>query len=196
MIGQRQRGTGVETNAEKWVEEHGDYLFRYALSRLRQSEAAEDVVQETFLAALRARERFAGASSERTWLTGILKRKIVDHLRRQSREQPTGDFDAEGEWTDKLFDERGNWKTKPKKWSADPSLPLENQEFWTVLSRCLSKLPQRLASAFTLRTIDGLDSQDVCKVLDVSANNLWVMLHRARLALARCLEINWFGTKK
>lgn len=143
MMSQHHRVTGVETNAEKWVEEHGDYLFRYALSRLRQREAAEDAVQETFLAALHARQRFAGASTVRTWLTGILKRKMVDHLRRQSREQPIGDFDPEGEWTDRLFDERGHWKIKPEGWAGDPSLPLEKREFWTVLSRCLGKLPHR-----------------------------------------------------
>jgi RNA polymerase sigma-70 factor (TIGR02943 family) len=186
----------VEINPENWVEEHGDYLFRFALSRLRRREAAEDLVQETFLAALRARQRFAGASTVRTWLVGILKRKIVDHLRRQHREQPIGDFDAQEGWADKLFDERGNWKVKPEEWPGDPSLPLEKREFWNVLSRCLSKLPERWASAFTLRAIEGMDSFEVCKVLDVTANNLWVILHRARSQLSRCLELNWFGKKK
>jgi RNA polymerase sigma-70 factor (ECF subfamily) len=186
----------VPTDAAKWVDEHGDYLFRFALSRLRRREVAEDLVQETFLAALEARERFAGASSERTWLVGILKRKLVDHLRRKNREQPAGDLAAVEQWADNLFDERGHWRQKPGSWPADPSAALENAEFWTIFSRCLGKLPERLANAFVLREVEELDSQEVCKALNVSANNLWVMLHRARLVLWRCLEVNWFGTKK
>lgn len=180
----------------RWVDEYGDYLFRFALSRLRQREVAEDLVQETFLAALRARKRFAGASSERTWLVGILKRKIVDHLRRKGREQPASALAATDNWVESLFDERGNWKKKPGKWPADPSEVLEKAEFQMVFSRCLGKLPERLVNAFLLREVEELDSQEVCKVLDISANNLWVMLHRARVWLRRCLEVNWFGTKK
>jgi RNA polymerase sigma-70 factor (TIGR02943 family) len=196
MADQHLRGQAMATDPARWVDEHGDYLFRFALSRLRRREAAEDLVQETFLAALRARERFAGASSERTWLVGILKRKIVDHLRRTGREQPAGDLAAVDRWADGLFDERGHWRKKPGKWPADPSAALEKTEFWSIFSRCLGKLPERLANAFVLREVEELDSHEVCKVLGVSANNLWVMLHRARLGLWRCLEINWFGTKK
>jgi RNA polymerase sigma-70 factor (ECF subfamily) len=186
----------VRTNPAKWVDEHGDYLFRYALSRLRQRDVAEDLVQETFLAALRGRDRFAGASSERTWLVGILKRKIVDHLRRKAHEQPVSDVTDSDRWAEALFDERGHWKKKPGQWPADPSAAFEKQEFWAIFTACLRKLPERLANAFTLREVEELDSQEVCKVLNVSANNLWVMLHRARLGLWRCLEVNWFGTKK
>lgn len=169
--------------------------MRYALARLRQPEVAEDLIQETFLAAFRARDQFAGRSSERTWLVGILKRKIVDHLRRRGREQPATDLTNSDQWTDALFDERGNWRKKPGQW-PDPSAAFEKEEFWTAFADCLRKLPERLASAFTLREVEELESQEVCKVLNVSANNLWVMLHRARLGLWRCLEVNWFGTKK
>jgi len=101
------RGRQLPTNPAKWVDEHGDYLFRFALSRLRQREVAEDLVQETLLAAIRARDRFTGASSERTWLVGILKRKIVDHLRRKGREQPVSDLAASDRWAEALFDEIG-----------------------------------------------------------------------------------------
>jgi len=196
MIDRRLRGQRVATNADKWVDEHGDYLLRFALSRLRQPEVAEDLVQETFLAALHARQRFTGASTERTWLVGILKRKIVDHLRRKGREQPVSALSASERWLEAQFDERGNWRKKPGRWPPDPSAAVEKQEFWAIFTACLRKLPERLASAFTLREIDELDTWEVCKVLDVSANNLWVMLHRARLGLWRCLEINWFGNKK
>ena len=186
----------MATDPERWVDEHGDYLFRFAVSRLRRREVAEDLVRETFLAALRARERVAGASSERTWLVGILKRKIVDHLRRTGREHPTGELAAVDRWADGLFDQRGHWKTKPGKWPGDPGAAIEKAEFWSIFSHCLGKLPERLANAFVLREVEELDSHEVCKVLGISANNLWVMLHRARLALWRCLEINWFGIQK
>jgi RNA polymerase sigma-70 factor (TIGR02943 family) len=194
MSDQQQRAS-VETDAEKWVDDHGDYLYRFALTRLSQREAAEDVVQETFLAALAGKKRFAGASSERTWLIGILKRKIADYLRRKSRERPASDFEPDDGWIDQLFDARGNWTKKPGVWPSDPVAALENKEFLSIFYRCLSKLPQRLAGAFTLRALEGMAGDEVCKVLDVSANNLWVMLHRARLQLSRCLEINWFGPK-
>jgi RNA polymerase sigma-70 factor (ECF subfamily) len=179
----------------QWVDDHGDALYRYALLRVKEVDAAEDLVQETFLAALRAREQFAGASSVRTWLVGILKHKIVDHLRRQSREQPvSSSVPAGGSW-EELFDAKGGWYVKPSEWAEDPSAVLEKQEFWETFRRCLSRLPPRLGQAFALREMDELRSDEVCQVLNVSASNLWVMLHRARMQLWRCLESNWFGVK-
>ncbi|MBI1914089.1 MAG: sigma-70 family RNA polymerase sigma factor [Planctomycetes bacterium] len=178
-----------------WVDRHGDCLFRYALLRLRDAALAEDMVQETFLTALRSREHFAGKSSERTWLVGILKHKLIDHIRRQSRERPLPAGDASGGPLEELFDEKGRWKNRPVQGPGDPSTALEQKEFWEVFRRCLSTLPQRWADAFSLREMEGLSSDQACKVLNVSATNLWVLLHRARLRLWRCLETNWFGTK-
>jgi RNA polymerase sigma-70 factor, ECF subfamily len=179
------------TDPAGWVDRHGDYLFRYALARVGRAELAEDLVQEAFLGALRNREQFAGASSEQTWLIGILKRKIVDHHRRQQREQPAGNL-GEGGWIDELFDESGHWKKGPGHWTS-PSASYENAEFWTTFRRCLSRLTPRLAEAFSLREIDDMPSEEICKVLTVSATNLNVMMHRARLQLWRCLDIHWFG---
>ncbi len=178
----------------RWVEEHADQLFRYGIARLRQPEVVEDLVQDTFLAAFRAKGQFAGRSTERTWLIGILKRKIVDHLRRRSREQPATDLVDCGQSAESLFDQQGNWNRPPGPW-PDPAVALESQEFRTVFAGCLGKLPERLADAFVLREVERLDSAEVCKVLNVSANNLWVMLHRARLSLCRCLEVRWFSDK-
>lgn len=192
---QPQRAQAPVANPEAWVDEHGDYLYSYALLRLRDRELAEEIVQETFLAALKACRNFAGQSSERTWLVGILKHKIVDHFRRANRERPVADFESAG---DESFHESGEWaghwtrEGAPKEWANDPSQLVEQQEFWEVFHRCLGQLPPRLAQAFTLREIDGFSSDEICNLLSISPNNLWVMLHRARALLRRGLEEHWF----
>lgn len=189
-VADRQR-----SDPETWVDRHGDYLYRYALSRIQNPAFAEDLVQETFLAALRSHESFEHRSSERTWLTSILKHKIIDHLRRTQREQPFHDADTFPESIDDLFDKKGQWKEKPVKWTVNPLKLLEQKEFWEVLNRCLSELPERLTQAFKLREMEGLGCEEICNVLNISSSNCWVMLYRARMALRRCLEVNWFGAK-
>jgi len=181
-----------------WLDEHGDYLYKYAIFRLRDETAAEDVVQETFLAALKAYEKFEGRGSERTWLVGIMKHKITDHFRRVAREAPIGEGEGEGPEHNELFEQSGQWTGHwnadhaPTDWHATPAELIERTDFWRVFTDCLSPLPQRTASVFTLREVDGLKSDEICEILNISANNLWVMLHRARLHLRNCLEINWF----
>ncbi len=182
-----------------WLERHGDYLYRYALFRLRDASAAEDAVQETLLAAFQSYEGFAGRGSERTWLTGILKHKIVDHFRRASRQTPASQLGHETLEHPELFRPAGDewaehwWDTKaPVDWRADPARLCEQTEFWEVFRECLSPLPERVASAFLLREVDGLESAEICEVFQITTNNLWVMLHRARAHLRRCLELNWF----
>ncbi len=182
------------TDPASWVDSHGDYLFRYAQARLREPDLAEDLVQDTFLAALSGRDRFAGESSERTWLVGILKRKIIDHLRRRHREQPVGNITTDA-WINDLFNKSSHWKRGVAKWS-NPSAACDEAEFWETFSRCLRKLPSRLADVFSLRTVDELPSAEVCKVLAVSPTNLYVMLHRARLGIWRCLDTHWFGGER
>jgi RNA polymerase sigma-70 factor (ECF subfamily) len=180
-----------------WLDQHGDYLFKYALFRLRDTTAAEDIVQETFLAALKAYGKFEGRGSQRTWLVGILKHKVIDHFRRLNREVPLGEseeasehhefFERTDQWT-------GHWNLNhaPTDWHASPAELIERGDFWKVFNDCVAPLPHRTASAFTLREIDGLKSEEICDILGVTVNNLWVMLHRARLHLRNCLEINWF----
>jgi RNA polymerase sigma-70 factor (ECF subfamily) len=180
---------------EDWVEKHGDYLYRFALSRLRDSKAAEDVLQETFLAALQSRHRFEGRSSERNWLAGILKHKILDHFRRGGREVGLGDRDEPADMDAEWFDEEGHWKLdeiSPAEW-GDPDRTLEQSRFWEALGRCLGELPSRTVRAFTLREIEEQETDAICKDLNITPTNLWVMLHRARMHLRRCLEIHWIG---
>jgi RNA polymerase sigma-70 factor (ECF subfamily) len=181
-----------EADPTGWVDDHGDYLFRYAVFRLGNAEAAEDIVQETFLAALRNRQTFAGRSSERTWLFGILKNKIIDQLRRRSREEKAAIGPPIEDILDHFFDEKGRWRVKPARCADDPANALERKEFWETMERCLVKLPGRLKAAFSLCEMDGLSSAEVQEVLGVTAGNLWTLLHRARISLCRCLDINWF----
>ncbi len=183
------------SDPEQWVELYGDYLFKFALVRLRDATLAEDLVQETFLAALKGGKSFAGRSAERSWLTGILKNKIFDHFRKAGRETAFTDlsFYADEE-ADRFDGEAWIHRLGPQDW-PDAGASMDNALFWKTYSDCASKLPKNIATVFNMREVDGLESKDVCAVLNISENNLWVMLHRARMALRRCLEINWFGKK-
>lgn len=177
-----------------WLDQHGDALFRYALLRVRNTTLAEDMVQETLLAALKARVDYVGASSERTWLIGILNHKIIDHFRQTHREQPFTDGLPDDDGISKeLFDEGGHWMRSPSTWS-NPDQAFEQQKFWETLAECVARLPPRLAELFILREINGMDTEEACKVLNISTtNNAWVMLSRARMQLRQCLEVKWFG---
>jgi RNA polymerase sigma-70 factor (TIGR02943 family) len=175
----------------EWLNRYGDALYRYALCRLRRPQEAEEAVQETLLAALKAQHQFQGRSHPRTWLLGILKRKVLDQLRAAAREAPG----ARAHDLDAWFDGWGKWRRAPWRWD-DPAIAAERSEFWRVARRCLSKLPARMAAAFTLRTLDERAPGDVCRQLAISPNHLWVLLHRARLRLMRCLETHWFDAER
>ena len=189
-------GSDEASESASWVDEHGDALFRYALLRVADRELAEELVQETFVAALESASSFERRSTIRTWLTGILKHKIADRYRRLARER-TVDAGAEdedgnnppGSW----FDERGMWRKKPSDVDLDPTALADREEFWKVLEGCLDELPSRQREAFSLRVLDDRPSEEVTQILSVKANNLWVMLHRARARLRDCLEKRWFA---
>lgn len=176
---------------EELVDRHAEALYSYALIRVREKGLAEDMVQETLLAALQSWETFAGDSSERTWLIGILRHKILDFFR-QHRDQEQLDDDT---WRTEYFDKTRHWKDKNTMvdWKADPAVLAENKEFLKVLHDCLRELSQVMAKAFVMRELEGMNSEQVCKHLEISQTNLWVCLHRARLQLRRCLELNWFA---
>lgn len=184
----------LPTDFRRQIEGLRPYLLRYATLQLRDGAAAEDCVQEALLAALGGEANFAGRSNLRTWLTGILKHKIVDAIRRQSRERPVSDVSPEGDAGefDGLFDGRGHWREMPDAWEQ-PEQALGQKQFFAALEQCLRALPARTAQAFMMREHMGLETPEICKELGITPTHLWVMLHRARMALRLCLDANWFG---
>lgn len=181
---------------DTWVSEHGDALYRYAYTRLRNAAAAEDAVQETFLGALKARDRYKEGMPVRGWLMGILKHKVVDHIRRSARTIQMSDEEAKTLLESPLMRWSGIPTMSPPRWRFSPSRVLEQKEFWGVFTMCLGKLQELQHTAFVLKEVDGLTTEEICKELDISANYLWVLVHRAREQLKSCLEANWTRTSK
>lgn len=181
----------INENSVQWLEQYGDYLYAFAVSRLHDETVAEDAVQETLLSALESRRSFSEKSSVKTWLTGILKHKIIDYYRHASRQIS---FNPESEGND-FFDESGFWRQEPADWNATPEFLLERKEFREILQSCLADLPKNLAAVFTLHEIEGLEGREICEILDLSPNNFWVLLHRAKLQLRQSIENKWFGIK-
>ncbi len=176
---------------EEWVDRYGDYLYGFAVSRLRNETAAEEVVQETFLAGITALHQFAGQGSQRGWLMGILRRKVIDYMRDRSKHQHVKSLDQEYDPTAHLFDENGRWK--------DGALPvihseqmIESDELWQIVKECLSRIPTRQADVFVLSVVEGMDNEKICQQLEISVTSLWTRLHRARLGLAKCVGSKWF----
>lgn len=181
------------TDPGRWVDEHGDYLYRFALARVGRPEVAEDLVQEALLAALRTEATFAGRSSERTWLASILKNKLIDYLRRVGRQRPASELSADDDWLEGLYDRGGHWKSAPGRWGGNPAELLQRREFWEVFERCLAGLPDRLRGILSQRLLDGVPAPEVCETFGISQNNLWTLLHRARLRLWHCLDRKGLG---
>lgn len=186
------------SDPKEWVALHGDYLFRYAVIRVRNPTVAEDLVQESLLAALKAQDRFSNGSAERSWLTGILRHKVLDHFRQLKRENLAAPATAMPEELDARFDDVGLWKRDPalgpQEWSPDAAALMQRQEFMVALRQCLSKLPPRCAAAFVLREMEATESERIQELLEISAANFWVLLHRARMQLRLCLEQNWLNS--
>jgi RNA polymerase sigma-70 factor (ECF subfamily) len=185
---------------DQQLAEYRDYLLRYALFKLRDEALAEEAVQDTLLAALQAKGGFEAQSSVKTWLTGILKHKIIDAQRRACRDpfllnaREDEEGDAAGDF-DTLFDKQGHWGSDgPRTWEQ-PEAALEQQDFWRVYEECAERLPKRTALVFAMRESLGYDIEEICQNLDISTTNCSVLLYRARLGLRQCLEKNWFGVE-
>jgi RNA polymerase sigma-70 factor (TIGR02943 family) len=186
---------GPGHDPSEWVDLHGDILYRFAILRVKDEHVAEDLVQETFLSALRASDRYKGDSAFGTWLIGILRHKIIDHFRRNTVEIRAADITLwEDEDDREFFDDTGHWKRSLQDWKDSPDKLVENREFWNIFQSCLSDLPETHRRAFTLGEIDGMKGEEVCEILSVTPANFWVMLHRARAKLRKCLDANWFQT--
>ena len=179
---------------ENELAQHRTYLLRYARLQRRNDAWAEDAVSETLLAALAKPQSFANRSQLKTWLVGILKHKIIDVLR-QRRREVTLDSD-EGDGSDELealaFKADGHFAQQPADW-GDPEQDLSSRQFFAVLEACTEKLPAAMGRVFLMREWLELSSDEICKELKLTPTNLYVQLHRARLRLRECLELNWFG---
>lgn len=169
-------------------------LVRFAQLQLRNQSLAEDAVQDALLAVLEKPERFAGQSAFRTYVTGILKYKIIDALRASTRERQIepGDDQSDEDFVDALFIADGHTREMPRQW-GDPDGALEQKDFFRVLEVCLEKLPAKTARIFMMREWLELETDEICKELAISTSNAWVLLYRARLRLRECLDLNWFG---
>ena len=178
------------------VENLRPYLLRYASLQLRDAAAAEDAVQEALLAALAGEANFAGRSNLRTWLTGILKHKIVDAIRRQMREPAAAEpgSGSDSEEFDGLFDRRGHWAETPDAWEQ-PEGALGQKQFLAALEACLRALPERTARVFMMREHLGAETGEICKELSITPTHCWVLLYRARMTLRECLQQTWFGKR-
>lgn len=176
------------------IEAERDYLLRYALAQLRERDAAEEAVQETLLAALESLDKFSGQSSLRTWLTSILRFKLIDFLRKKQKEQrfeplPEDLDDAD---FDGLFAPDGHWSEPIQAW-GQPERELISRQFWEVFERCSQAMPRRTAMVFVMRELMGVEIADICKQLEITATNCSVMLYRARMSLRECFSTRWLA---
>ncbi len=180
-----------QIDPNKWISSYSDYLYNYTISRVNDKETAQDLVQETFLAGLKSMKNFKGEASERTWLISILKRKIIDYYRKinsnkgkaEVRMSYNSDSETEGDWLEERV-------ADPFDKTAEDTI--ENSELGMAIHGCLAKLPEKQANVFRLKTLLNYDTEAICNELNITASNLWVIIHRARTAMASCLEKNWY----
>ncbi len=182
------------TNPTEWVDKYSDPLFKYAVVRINDSEIAKDLVQDTFLSALKNSANFRGEMSEKNWLYLILKNKIIDHYRSKARSL-TSSINAHLEKNFDHFDENGSWmkNTAPKEWSINYTQTIETKEFNQAIENCKNKLKELQNLVFTMKYIDDFNSDKICKELNITSSNYWVLVHRAKLQMRACIEKNWFN---
>ena len=176
----------------KWIDNYSDYLFRFTIIRVNNHEVSKDLVQETFFSGLKSAKNFQGKATERTWLISILKRKIIDHYRKKNSKKGQAevrmnfynDGENEGDWIEERV---------PQSWDSEVEKKIENKELQHQIDLCVDKLPKKYAMVFRMKTIQEVDTEVICKELGISSSNLWVIIHRARMQLRKCLEDNWFN---
>jgi len=182
----------ITLKPETWVDNYADYMYNYTMQRINNEVIAKDLVQETFLAGLKSAHNFQGKASEKTWLTSILKRKIVDYYRKinskKGKAEISINFYEDGE-------NEGNWieDRVPQSWKNQTEADIENVELQRQIDACIDKLPEKYAIVFRMKSILEYETEEICKELDITSSNLWVLLYRARTQLRGCLNDNWFN---
>jgi RNA polymerase sigma-70 factor (ECF subfamily) len=174
-------------------------MLKFARLQLRDAAAAEDAVQEALLAAFANAREFAGRSALKTWVFAILRNKIVDHIRQQSRTTNVSSLSSAEQSLDEsfeaLFKPNAHWspQSRPRDW-GDPEEAMRQQDFWAVFDACLNHLPPNTARVFMMREFLEFETPEVCQELKITTTNCNVILHRARNALRRCLDGSWFAS--
>lgn len=194
---EKESSTIEALNPKMWVSNYADYLYNYVITRINDEDTARDLVQETFLAALEKLHKFEGRSSERTWLTAILKNKVIDIYRKKSSGLNRKiEVDHEVHEKDEFFDEEdGHWKTEhqPQIFGIEEYDPLVNKEFNHILQQCMQKLPSLWLSVFTMKHMDDQETEFICSELRVTPSNFWVIIHRTKVNLRACLQKKWIN---
>lgn len=180
-----------EFDPDRWVDNYSDELYRYVLSRVNDSGFAEDIVQETFLSAWRYKENYKGGASEKNWLYAICKNKVIDHFRKSINNTNIASSQEE----DIYFDSAEHWRseTAPKDWQVNYQLPIETREFYIILNTCKQKLKNIQQAVFVMKFLEDMEPDFICKALNITSSNYWVLIHRCKLHLRSCLEKNWLN---
>jgi len=190
-MGSQPKASANTLDPNKWIDLYADYLFNYTITRIDDAELAKDIVQETFFSGLKAMKNYRGDASERTWLVSILKRKIIDQYRKMNSKKGKAEirvsFYEDG-------DKKGNWLEEcvPQNWGNEAEINIESQELGLAINNCVKALPEKYRLVFKMKTIDNIDTEEICNELDITSSNLWVIIHRARLQLRKCMEESWF----
>lgn len=187
-------------NPNDWVDLYADYLYSIALMKVNKTEIAEDLVQDTFLSAYKAKDNFKGDSTEKTWLTRILNNKIIDYYRKKNPESSLNDYvqDTQDKFNDMFFEHEGFYKGHFKplignySWQDTTDRKINSEEFERVLQQCIAKIPPKLAPIFVAKFIEEEESEKICKDFQITSSNYWVIIHRTKLLMRACLERNWF----
>lgn len=186
----------ITPDPEKWVNEYSDLLLKFAYTRVNNAELSKDLVQDTYFSALKNLESFRGEASEKNWLFLILKNKITDHYRKKASGSLNSEISSDSNY-ENFFDENGHWykETMPEEWniSYDSAADsIDSKEFKKAFVNCKQKLPELQNLVFCLKYIDEEKSDEICMKLGITSSNYWIMIHRAKLHLRKCLEKNWF----
>ncbi len=180
------------TRIAKLFRDYSDYLYNFAITRVNDEHIAEDLVQDTFVAAIKSIKNFESKSKESTWLTAILKNKIIDHYRKKVNQYKKESIETLHDTND-YFDERGSWRVdqRPTDWHLDSGHSIDQKEFYEILQKCISRLNELQRITFVMKHLDDADTEDICKELKITTSNYWVIIHRAKLQLRKCLEVTW-----